>query len=520
MSETVPISARKLPRLYIAIVLLVLVAACPWVAWGVIGALDSNSNDPRQWLPRGFDETKTYDWLQRHFGNDEITVVSWPGCTLADKRTEQLADALLSDPETSFFETAISGRQTLRKLVKKPLKVPLAEGIERLKGVLVGPDGRTTCVVLTVSELGAANRAGALEQVRRVAKEVCGLDPDELRFGGPTVDAATIDVESQSLLLELASLSGLVALLLMWVRLRSIRLAAIVLCVAVYSTGLALSILYYSGGNMNLVMTMLPPLVFVLSISAAVHLVNYYQDALEEGPAEGAAFHALMHGWRPCALASGTTAMGLLSLGVSEIVPVKMFGIYSAAGMVASLVAVLAVLPVALTVWPGRPGSAGAVQRKQSSSARIDRLVDRICRRHTAILVASSVLMVSAGIGLFSLRSTVKLQYRFGANSRILQDYRWLEENLGPLVPLELVVHFDADNPLSFMEQVQRVGELQQQLRQLPDVGAALSGADFTPSIPDGKSTRQVVQRVYWRRNATAIEQKLSESGLCADRRR
>ncbi len=50
-----------------------------------------------------------------------------------------------------------------------------------------------------------------------------------------------------------------------------------------------MAILYYSGGHMNLVMTMLPPLVFVLSVSAAVHLVNYYRDALEEDRAPGGA---------------------------------------------------------------------------------------------------------------------------------------------------------------------------------------------------------------------------------------
>ncbi len=78
------------------------------------------------------------------------------------------------------------------------------------------------------------------------------------------------------MLLELAGLSGLVALALTWVRLRSVRLAVIILVVAVYSTAVALAILYYCGGNMNLVMTMLPPLIFVLSISTAVHLTNYY----------------------------------------------------------------------------------------------------------------------------------------------------------------------------------------------------------------------------------------------------
>ena len=76
-------------------------------------------------------------------------------------------------------------------------------------------------------------------------EQACGLQPEQLRLGGPTVDAATIDVESQRMLLELAGLSGLVALAITWVRLRSVRLAVIILVVAVYSTAVALAILYY-----------------------------------------------------------------------------------------------------------------------------------------------------------------------------------------------------------------------------------------------------------------------------------
>ena len=78
-----PDSDHGLSKRYTIGVLLVLTGLLPCLLHGVFGALDSNSNDPRQWLPRGFEETDKYDWLQQHFGNDEITVVSWPGCTLS-----------------------------------------------------------------------------------------------------------------------------------------------------------------------------------------------------------------------------------------------------------------------------------------------------------------------------------------------------------------------------------------------------------------------------------------------------
>ncbi len=148
--------------------------------------------------------------------------------------------------------------------------------------------------------------------------------------------------------------------------------------------------------------------------------------------------------------------------------------------------------------------------------SRIDRLVDAICRYHAPIFVGSVVLMIAAGIGLFSLRSTVKLQYRFGAHSRILQDYRWLEEHLGPLVPLELVVHFGQETQLNFQDQLQQVAELQRIVQQLPDVGAALSGADFAPYLPEGQSTRVTARRAILRRNAPVIEKRLQENGFCA----
>jgi predicted RND superfamily exporter protein len=508
---------RKLSGFYLLAVVAFGVAALPWLAHGLVGALGSNSNDPRQWLPRGFDETETYHWLQAHFGRDEITVVSWPGCTLDDPRTEQLARALLRAPQTAYFQRALTGQQILQQLVSAPLDLPRSEALRRLQGVLIGSDGKTTCVVLTVSARGEADRAAAVEQIRQVAQQQCGIAPGQLRLGGPTVDAATIDVESQRLLLQLAGLSALVSFAITWLRLRSPRLAIIILVTAVYSTALAMAILYYTGGHMNLVMTMLPPLIYVLSISAAVHLVNYYRDALKEGSGDDAPVRALACGWWPCTLASGTTAVGLLSLAVSEIVPVKMFGVYAAAGMCASLVVVLLFVPVALTLWPAASRCGASPRRGTPAKSNADRLVDLIGRRHGVITAGCLLLMVVTACGLPLLRSTVKLQYRFGSHSRIIEDYRWLEAHLGPLVPMEVVVHFDAASHATFLDQLEYVAGMERNLERLPDVGAALSGASFAPILPTGGSLRDVSRRAMLRRNAATLRQGIREAHYLAD---
>ena len=87
------------------------------------------------------------------------------------------------------------------------------------------------------------------------------------------------------------------------------------------------------GGRMNLVLVVMPALIFVLSLSAGIHVVNYYCDAVSQSGTAGAPLTAIRNGWLPCALAAGTTAIGLASLAVSHVIPVRDFGKYSSIGM-------------------------------------------------------------------------------------------------------------------------------------------------------------------------------------------
>jgi len=499
-------SAQPFSPRYAATVLLLMVAALPVIWLGVVGALASNSNDPRQWLPRGFDETEKYVWFQDHFGRDEVSVVSWPGCTLEDPRVDRLADLLTAPPaqgdpaeEPCFFQRAITGPRIFRQLTSSPLGLTPAEALRRLRGTLVGPDGRTTCLVLVLAAAGEGKRADAVERIRRVAETKCGLTRDELRLGGPTVDAATIDVESQHLLLHLAGVSAAIAFLVTLLRLGSFRLAVIVLLGAIYTTGAALSVLYFSGGTMNLLTTMLPPLIYVLSISAGVHLVNYYRDAVDEGDPAAAPRRAVAYGWVPCVLAATTTAIGLVSLARSQIVPIRTFGVYSAVGMLVSLIVLFLFLPAALTLWPLRPAAGGrlpsAKQEPTGPTATVAGMTSLIRRFHGVLTGVCLALMVGLGWGLGSIQSTVKLQHRFSPHSRVISDYRWLEEHLGPLVPLEVVVHFGPECSLDFLGQMEFVAGVEREIAALPDVGATMSAVDFAPPLPDGASAGDVVRR-------------------------
>ena len=115
---------------------------------------------------------------------------------------------------------------------------------------------------------------------------------------------------------------------------------------------LSLALIHYSGGKMDSVLLMVPSLVYVLSISAGVHLVNYYRDAVSDGGLSHAAYRAVKDAWTPCLLAAGTTALGLISLAVSHIIPVRKFGIYSASAVLLGIVLLIVLIPCELEQFP------------------------------------------------------------------------------------------------------------------------------------------------------------------------
>ena len=61
--------------------------------------------------------------------------------------------------------------------------------------------------------------------------------------------------------------------------------------------------------------------------------MNYYRDAVFEEGELRASESALSHGAWPCAIASFTTALGLFSLYISNLTPIKNFGLYSGLGV-------------------------------------------------------------------------------------------------------------------------------------------------------------------------------------------
>ena len=504
-------------------ILLMLVSA-PFVIWGAL-SVSSNTADITQWLPDGNDEKQQYCRFVETFGADNSVLVSWPGCTLEDQRIDDFADRLEqqangSAPHYPLIRRIFTARRVLQQLTGEPLRLSRDVAIRRMQGTLVGPDSATGSVLIQLASSARPDQHAVIDMIYDVAPR-CGVDPDAVRVGGTAYKAVMIERESERSLRRYSVPSCLVALVVAWCCLRDVRLTIIILAGAVFSELLSLAIVYYTGVQLNAVMIMMPPLVFVLTVSGSVHLINYYRDAVREANVACAAHRAMELGWLPCTLAAVTTALGLMSLGVSAIAPVRMFGFYSGIALLASLVVLLTYLPAALRIWPSRKTfreiQGISVDRHVLAQRRARRVGTWLCRYQGVLTLASLIVFILLGAGLVRVTTSVKLERSFRQTSRFVRDYRWIEEHIGPLISVETLIRFKPTCRLSMLERMELMGSLHARISRSVNGGGILSPATFSPVIPRSGSLRGTVERAVVARRLSDQRAAFVDRGLIAD---
>jgi predicted RND superfamily exporter protein len=489
-------------------ILLIAVFLLPISFAGARRALNSNQNRVEQWLPDQYEETRVYQEFRKHFQGEEFVLISWDGCTLDDERLALLTAKLVPPEdadvpaETRYFTKALTGPAIIETLTTPPINITRAEAVERLRGSLIGQDGKQTCMVLTLSPAGKKNLRKTIGKIYDTAEKECSIKHDALHMGGPPSDNVAIDLAGEQSLVRLASLAGFIGLAISWWCLRSAKLVAIVLSAGVYSAMASLAFVWYSGGEMNAIVLTMPSLVYVAAISGAIHLANYYRDSIHEGGLEGAPMRAIKHAWLPLTLATGTTAVGLLTLCYSELVPIQLFGFYSAVGVVFSLLFLFFYMPAAFERWPLTEEATGAVEAPSIDPAFFGnwgKVGDWIIA-HNGIMTAGGLAVIAfCAFGLSRMETSVQLMRLFSPKAKVVTDYEWLEEHLGNLIPMEVVINIDPlTSRLNFLERMELVQRVQNEVEAIPEVGKSLSAATFSanlgaaeqPDVPKPKKRR------------------------------
>lgn len=509
-----------------------------------IGSASANS-----WLPDGWPERGRYERFLESFGSDQYLVASWEGCRVDDPRLAQFKERLrmLDASSERLIESLETTADLIAMLTGPPLSLSESAAIARLRGAAIGADG-TAALFVRFSQRGIAEQKKAIAMVREAADGVPGLGNDKLHMVGSVYEAHAIDVAAEHSMKMLVIPSGVLGITLAWLCLHSIRAAAAVLLVAGFGQVAAVAIVTAMGIEFSAILIVLPTLVFMLTLSAAVHFMNYYAD-VAHSHTDRLGARALLLGLKPSVLATLTTSLGMIALATSQLAPIRSFGFYSALCLcVASGVLILtfpqlsdwfcrraylarygdkrhalddADSAVATTEGGGTEGIDIAPQRE---SLRTESAPEAWAVSYAAWMKRNAVWVTCGGLafmlfsfyGLWHLKSSTSFKDMFPAESPTLRSMEWFEGHLGPIASVEVILKFPRGLSEDLQQQALWVDRVAEHLRQQPDVGGVMSATTFLPPIPRSGSILDVAARRLYRSGIVKNIDRLKDAGWVA----
>ncbi|MDR3108308.1 MAG: MMPL family transporter [Planctomycetaceae bacterium] len=498
---------KILNNYYREICIIILFAALlPFVLWGAAEARRTAQNRVIDWLPQCAERDAFFE-IMSYFPEGDILMVSWKGCNWDDPRQLVIASKLLEKPpayEEPFFTRVMSSRESMLAFQKPPLELSQKAASRRLQGWLVGNDGEG-CVVAIASSYGVLHRKETIAYIRQVLRDTLQLPDNDIYLAGTTLDSVAIDEISQQSQRRLLPFFLAICFAFILYAFRSIFAASLIFVIALINEELGPSLVIATGNNIDSISMLIGSLVYVLTISSGVHLVNYYRESIAEYPPEHASYETIRRAFMPCTLAVITTVLGMCSLAVSKMIPIRNFGIFASLALLLGTVLLFCVFFVMTRRFPIKQWQRVRANKVHNDHrVRYNLIWNSISRNvfkiHNLILLICAAAIIFAATGLMFLKTNVTLHGMLSPREKIILDYNQLEHSIGGLIPIEIMLRIPVspgDVNDSVIDQLYLLDEVANSVRPIEPVDSVVTAMNFCPRFyPKNEST---VRAVPWR---------------------
>jgi len=393
-----------------------------------------------------------------------------------------------------------SPKQSIREIVMKP-RTLLTPGVDRTlakkeflespiyKELILGPDGQTTALQLSLRVDGkyidmvqlrdslrlkrdteglSAEESTQLAQVTqefldyRTASEARGhdrveqvrsvvakyKDRAEIFVGGITMITADMIAFIQSDLIVFGTAVVLFMIVVLAFIFRSVRFVLIPMTTCLVALLMMLGYVSWLDWRLTVISSNFVALLLIISLAIIIHLVVRYREYVVEHPdwSQRQLVEATVKFMaRPCFYTALTTIVAFASLVVSDIRPVIDFGWMMTIGLVVALTLAFVLMPACLMLLAKEKPSAKTEKSPSSSGQPLTLLFSRIVERNGAlVLVGSLVVAGLSALGISRLQVENRFIDYFHDTTEIYQGLSVIDNNLGGTTSLDIIVSSDS----------------------------------------------------------------------------
>lgn len=432
---------------------------------------------------------------RQDFGGDEFVIVAWeePGLIRTNPENEipelsEAAASRISGLSQKLSELPGVDKDRTRDLERFLRKSPYNKNtrqkmLKLFDGVLIGPDGQSTAIVLQLLSVkkSPVSRAETVAVIR---------DTTAATIPGAAVAGEAVQIQDMFNLVErdgnILYLASLVVLsIMLLVIFKNLRWVLASVGIVIASVTCTRAVLVIAGVQLSMVSSMLNSLVTVISIGTTTHIILYYRELRSELDQHAAALRTLRELWHPVMWTVIAIAVGFAALLVSDIVPVRSFAIMMTLGTLIVLLVTLAVLPATFASGSHVP-IPGKIRMEDALDRLLEKMAHVIDRHPIGTTIWCLVLVAVTAPGLFIMQIETDFSRNFRESSPIVQSLKFIETHLGPAGSWN--VSFDVPDPIT-TEFLDSTRELTDRLHELSAAGIELDvlslndGIDIPPRL-------------------------------------
>ncbi len=358
-----------------------------------------------------------------------------------------------------------------------------------LLDVIAAKDGKTAAIFAEFKDSPVGFRA-IQNQIDAIADQVRD-DSVNVYVGGPPANLAQIEKYSDRMGILLPA-AILILGLVLYFAFRSVQGMVLPLTTALLAVACGLGVMGAAGIPMDMFNATTPILILAVATGHAVQMLKrYYEEYrqlrattdLSPREANDEAVIESLAKVGPVMIAAGVVAsLGFISLLVFDISTVRTFGVFTAVGILATLVLELTFIPALRSILKP-PSDVG--QKKEGKSETWERITTVIGdwvtgpsgRKRVYIGFAVFSLLAVAGMSMVTTNNATGSY--FAPNLQFKLDDIALNERLAGTYVLTVTVAGAGEDAIKDPAILKPLDELQRRIAEIPDVGKTISIADF-----------------------------------------
>lgn len=272
------------------------------------------------------------------------------------------------------------------------------------------------------------------------------------------------------------SLSLLFISLFLYLLFRSVKTIIVPLLIIAVSIVWTLAIIAATGNKLDIISSLLPPILAVICMSDIIHISTHYIENLRTGLSKK---DALNKTYREIGLATFytccTVATGFFTLGITNIIPIRNFGFFAGIGLfiafgitMFSLYAFYLFSPVPKVVYRKT-----AEHRWNNFLALAFKTI--IKNKYLVLGIFAAIVLVSVYY-IKKIEINSSLLQEIPKNNPILDDYTFMEKDFAGTRPFELSLKMKtANSSFLILPALKRVEEIEYFLKDSCGVGYVIS---------------------------------------------